>query len=362
MATRRLHHDQPASFAFNAENAAWAESVIRRFPPGRQASAVIPLLWRGQEQEGWVSKPMIEAIADMLGMAHIRVLEVATFYTMFQLQPVGRKAHIQVCGTTPCMLRGSEELISICRSRIAPHSHELSADGDFSWEEVECLGACVNAPMVQVFKDTYEDLTAESFNALIDGFAAGNPPKPGPQNGRQYAAAEGGETTLHDPALYDGSMIGKHRAYAMEPAAAEPAPAPAAPAKAEAPAAAAKPAEAPAARAPQPAPAEPVRAAPAPEGAVSDEHKPRFLAAARDGKPDDLKLIWGVGPKLEAMLHDMGVYHFDQIAGWSEQNLAWVDQHLGAFKGRPARDKWIEQASKLASGWRPSDKDGDKPE
>ncbi|BBE70739.1 NADH-quinone oxidoreductase subunit NuoE [Oharaeibacter diazotrophicus] len=216
MSVRRLHAEQPESFAFNAENAAWARTVIARYPAGRQASAVIPLLWRGQEQEGWVTKPMIEAIADMLGMAYIRVLEVATFYTMFQLSPVGKKAHIQVCGTTPCQLRGAEELIAICKSRIAPHAHELDADGSFSWEEVECLGACVNAPMVQVFKDTYEDLTPESFEALIDGFAAGNPPTPGPQNGRQYAAPEGGENTLLDAALYDGSAIGLHRAYARE--------------------------------------------------------------------------------------------------------------------------------------------------
>lgn len=217
MANRRLHPEQPASFAFNAENAAWAETVIKRYPAGRQASAVIPLLWRGQEQEGWVSKPMIETIADMLGMAYIRVLEVATFYTMFQLAPVGTTAHIQVCGTTPCQLRGAEELIAVCKRRIAPHAHELSADGRFSWEEVECLGACVNAPMVQVFKDTYEDLTPESFEALIDAFAAGNPPTPGPQNGRQYAAPEGGDTTLTDASLYDGSMVGRHRAYAAPP-------------------------------------------------------------------------------------------------------------------------------------------------
>jgi NADH-quinone oxidoreductase subunit E len=217
MANRRLHHEQPAAFTFNAENAAWAETVIARYPEGRQASAVIPLLWRGQEQEGWVTKPMIEAIAEMLGMAFIRVLEVATFYTMFQLAPVGRTAHVQVCGTTPCMLRGSGDLIAICKSRISAHPHELSADGAFSWEEVECLGACVNAPMVQVFKDTYEDLTPETFNALLDGFAAGNPPKPGPQNGRQFSAAEGGETTLTDPTLYDGSVVGKYKVPADEP-------------------------------------------------------------------------------------------------------------------------------------------------
>jgi len=216
MSVRRLYPDQPASFAFTAENAAYAQKVIARYPEGRQASAVIPLLMVAQDQEGWVSRPCIEVIADMLGMAYIRVLEVATFYTQFQLAPVGKKAHVQVCGTTPCMIRGAGALLDICKHRIAHHPFERSADGDFSWEEVECAGGCVNAPMVTVFKDTYEDLTPESFNALLDGFAAGTPPTPGPQNGRQFAAAEGGETTLLDPALYDGSVVGKYRAYARE--------------------------------------------------------------------------------------------------------------------------------------------------
>ncbi|MFM9858218.1 NADH-quinone oxidoreductase subunit NuoE [Pseudoxanthobacter sp. M-2] len=198
MAVRRLHHQQPASFAFTPENLEWARTVIARFPEGRQASAVIPLMWRAQEQEGWVSEPCIRVIAEMLEMPNIRVLEVATFYTMFQLAPVGKKAHIQVCGTTPCQLRGAEDLIEICKRRIHHDPFHVSADGDFSWEEVECLGACVNAPMVQVVKDTYEDLTPESFEALIDGFARGAPPVPGPQNGRSFSMPEGGATTLTD--------------------------------------------------------------------------------------------------------------------------------------------------------------------
>lgn len=199
MSVRRLAPKelQPGSFAFTPENLAWAKTVIARYPEGRQASAVIPLLWRAQEQhDNWVSEAMIRVIADMLEMPYIRVLEVATFYTMFQLQPVGKKAHVQVCGTTPCQLRGANDLLKVCRERIHHDPHHLSADGNFSWEEVECLGACVNAPMVQVFKDTYEDLTVESFNKVLDGFAAGKPPQPGPQNGRQYSAPAGGPTTL----------------------------------------------------------------------------------------------------------------------------------------------------------------------
>ncbi|SEQ83460.1 NADH-quinone oxidoreductase subunit E [Faunimonas pinastri] len=198
MAVRRLHEEQPEAFAFTADNMNWAEATIRKFPEGRQASAVIPLLMRAQEQEGWVSKPAIESVAEMLGMPTIRVLEVATFYTQFQLQPVGRKAHVQVCGTTPCRLSGAEDIIRACERRIAHHHHELSADGDFSWEEVECLGACVNAPMVQIGKDNYEDLTVESFEALLDGLATGNPPKPGPQSSRHVSEPITGLTALTD--------------------------------------------------------------------------------------------------------------------------------------------------------------------
>jgi NADH-quinone oxidoreductase subunit E len=199
MSVRRLAPKelQPGSFAFTDENLAWAKATIAKYPEGRQASAVIPLLWRAQEQhDGWVSESVITYIADMLAMPLIRVLEVATFYTMFQLQPVGKKAHVQVCGTTPCMLRGADKIIKVCKERISAHPFHLSADGNFSWEEVECLGACVNAPMVQIWKDTYEDLTEENFGKVLDGFASGNRPTPGPQNGRQFSAPEGGPIAL----------------------------------------------------------------------------------------------------------------------------------------------------------------------
>ena len=123
---------------------------MTKFPEGRQASAVIPLLWRAQEQEGWLTRPAIEAVADLLGMAYIRVLEVATFYFMFQIQPVGQVAHFQICGTTTCMICGAEDLVSVCKEKIASKPHVISEDGKFSWEEVECLVACANAPMVQI--------------------------------------------------------------------------------------------------------------------------------------------------------------------------------------------------------------------
>jgi NADH-quinone oxidoreductase subunit E len=200
MSVRRLAEPalQPASFAFTAENAAWAHTVIAKFPEGRQQSAVIPLLMRAQEQEGWVSKAAIETVADMLGMAYIRVLEVATFYTQYQLKPVGTKAHVQVCGTTPCMIRGAGELMDVCRSKIHHDQFHTNASGTLSWEEVECLGACVNAPMVMVFKDTYEDLTPERLAEIIDAFEAGAAPKPGPQIDRFYSAPESGFTSLTD--------------------------------------------------------------------------------------------------------------------------------------------------------------------
>jgi NADH-quinone oxidoreductase subunit E len=201
MAVRRLSSDQPKSFEFTPENVAWAKATIANYPPGKQASAVIPLLWRAQEQHGgWLPEPALRLVADMLGMAYIRVYEIATFYTMFQLAPVGRKAHVWVCGTTPCMLRGAEALVEVCRRRIHHDPHHVSADGDFSWEEVECLGCCANAPMVQVGKDTYEDLTPELFERVLDGFAKGEPSKPGSQTGRQASCPEGGPTTLIDMA------------------------------------------------------------------------------------------------------------------------------------------------------------------
>ena len=291
MAVRRLAEKQPESFAFTPENLEWANKEMAKYPEGRQASAVISLLWRAQDQQGWVTEPAIRAIADLLGMANIRVLEVATFYTMFHLEPVGAKAHVQLCGTTPCWLRGANDLKEVCHRRIG-EQHHLSEDGDFSWEEVECLGACVNAPLVQIGADTYEDLTAESFEKLIDDIAAGRPITPGPQIDRQLSAPVGGPTSL------------------LEDVAAP---------------------------------------APAAEAAVVEAVQPKGLDAPRDGKADDLKRISGVGPKIEELLNARGIYHFDQIAGWSDAEIAWVDNDL-SFKGRIAREDWIGQAKILAAG------------
>jgi len=204
MSVRRLAKAQPAAFAFNAASLASAKDWIGRFPAGRQQSAVIPLLWLVQKQEGWVSEPALRVVAETLGMPVIRVLEIATFYTMFQLSPVGTTAHVQLCGTTPCMLRGANALKDLLGERIGPKGH-CSADGKFSWEEVECMGACANAPMVAINDYYHEDLTVESLGAILDGFASGKPPAPGSAIGRQGAAPEGGALTLTDPTLYDGS-------------------------------------------------------------------------------------------------------------------------------------------------------------
>jgi NADH-quinone oxidoreductase subunit E len=203
MATRRLAPAelQPQTFAFTAENAEWAKGQIAKYPEGRQASAVIPLLWRAQEQSGgWVPQKAIERVAEILGMAHIRVLEVATFYTMFNLEPVGRY-HVQLCGTTPCVLRGAEDLKKVCHEKIG-EQHHVSADGNLSWVEVECLGACVNAPMAQINVDYFEDLTPDSFGKLLDDLVAGRKCQAGPQVDRQLSAPVGGPTTLTDASLY----------------------------------------------------------------------------------------------------------------------------------------------------------------
>ncbi|MBR3370873.1 MAG: NADH-quinone oxidoreductase subunit E [Rhodobacteraceae bacterium] len=363
---RRLHPDQPASFAFTPANQAWAQAQITKYPEGRQASAIIPLLWRAQEQEGWLTRPAIEHIAEMLGMAYIRALEVATFYFMFQLQPVGAVAHFQVCGTLSCMICGAEKLIEVCKQKIAPRAHMLSADGKFSWEEVECLGACSNAPMVQIGKDYYEDLTAEGFAQLIDDLAAGKVPTAGPQNGRFSSEPLGGATSLTDytgeaqngsVALatrigdtikrIDGTEVPLLTPWQDKPAAAD-AVTPGAIKDHE----------------PKPALSTPVdktgvskqeaQATPKakpdadPKAAEVAQPAPQMLSAPQ-GDADDLKKLKGVGPKLEGVLNDLGVFHFWQVAAWTPDDVAWVDERL-KFKGRIERDGWIEQARILADG------------
>ncbi|WP_170466059.1 NADH-quinone oxidoreductase subunit NuoE [Ruegeria arenilitoris] len=349
---RRLHPEQPESFAFTAANQQWAEAQITKYPEGRQASAVIPLLWRAQEQEGWLTRPAIESVADMLGMAYIRVLEVASFYFMFQLQPVGSVAHIQVCGTTSCMICGAEDLIAVCKEKIAAKAHELSADGKLSWEEVECLGSCTNAPMAQIGKDYYEDLNAESFGKIIDDIVAGKVPTPGPQNGRYAAEPLNGLTSLKDyeagKPRYNASVeLADHLGDTVKRIDGTEVPI-LTPwlgkdGKAAATKAAPKPPKA-------PSPAKPAaKQAEEAKKAEIQEDQPETLTAARGGKADDLKMLKGVGPKLEQTLNELGFFHFDQIAAWTPEQVAWVDTRL-KFKGRIERDGWIAQAAQLAKG------------
>lgn len=204
MSVRRLAAEQPASFAFSKETMEQVRWWMAKYPPERKQSAVIPALWLVQKQEGWVSEPAIRTVAELLEMPTIRVLEVATFYTMFHLQPVG-KHHLQVCGTTPCMLRGSEDLKTVCKNRIGP-AHHVTDDGLFSWEEMECMGACVNAPIVAIHDYYHEDLTPAALETLMDKLARGEAIEPGSAIKRQTSAPQGEQNTLTDPTLFDGSL------------------------------------------------------------------------------------------------------------------------------------------------------------
>jgi NADH-quinone oxidoreductase subunit E len=407
MSVRRLAEPavQPASFAFNKTNAAAAKKWIAKYPKGRQQSAIIPLLMLAQDQEGWVTQKAIESVCDMLEMPYIRGLEVATFYTQYQLKPVGARAHIQVCGTTPCMLRGAGELMDVCRSKIHHDQFHTNAAGTLSWEEVECLGACVNAPMVMIFKDTYEDLTPERLEEIIDAFEAGkgSQVKPGPQIDRFYSAPEGGFTALKDEkallkSTRDKSAKAANAAEVPPSKAAKPATAAAETSPAIKPPAKTSPKAPPAAEATPLAPpidakkadlAEPAvegvkgkkRTRPIPpQGAASAYKAPEMLKgepigaagkkvetkSAKAGKPsldhkdrpkgierpasvDDLKLISGVGPKNEKILHDLGVYTFAQVAAWKKAEREWVDGYLN-FHGRIEREDWSRQAKALVKG------------
>ncbi|WBU63191.1 NADH-quinone oxidoreductase subunit NuoE [Paracoccus aerodenitrificans] len=337
---RRLSPIQPDSFEFTPANLEWAQAQMTKYPEGRQQSAIIPVLWRAQEQEGWLSRPAIEYCADLLGMPYIRALEVATFYFMFQLQPVGSVANIQICGTTTCMICGSGDLIAVCKEKISPHPHTVSADGKFSWEEVECLGACSNAPMAQIGKDYYEDLTAEKLAQLIDAMAAGQVPLPGSQAGRYSSEPKEGQnalTGLVPPAdeynasvslaarlgdtvkRIDGSEVPiltpwldkSDRGAAQQEK-------------------------------------DPDRAeAGTDDQVVNIGQRPHKLEQPRDGQADDLKRIKGIGPQLEKLLNSLGYYHFDQIAAWTADEVSWVDNNLEGFKGRVTRDEWVTQAREM---------------
>jgi NADH-quinone oxidoreductase subunit E len=336
MSVRRLADEQPTNFEFTPENKAWAEKEVAKYPPGRQASAVLALLWRAQKQSGyWLPRSAIEAVAAMLDMPNIRVLEVATFYTMFNLAPVGRH-YVQLCGTTPCMLCGAEDLKTVCRKHIGEQGH-VTSDGLFSWTEVECLGACCNAPMVQINEDYYEDLTPETFARLLDDLAAGRPVAIGSQIGRVSSEPIGGLTSL--TTLYGADGHGGQRA---------PTPANDQSATSVGEADAHAHAEAEAAHIQAALAALPTDATPK-QKADSVGDRPLALEAPREGGADDLQRIKGVGPVNEKHLHELGVYHFDQVAAWVRSEIRWVGTYL-SFPGRIDREQWVAQAAKLAAG------------
>lgn len=406
MSVRRLAEPsiQPPSFAFNDNYAKEARTWIAKYPAGRQQSAVIPLLMLAQDQEGWVTRAAIEHVADMLDMPYIRALEVATFYTQFQLKPVGTRAHVQVCGTTPCMIMGAEKLLDVCRSKIHQDQFHTNADGTLSWEEVECLGACVNAPMVMIFKDTYEDLTPERLAEIIDAFGAGKGDsiKPGPQVDRIVSAPRTGLTALTDEKAVLKSTRDREVAAAAVRAAetataAEAPPSNAAKPTTDAPetsAAIKSPSDvkvsaeaekatsvkAPAhdatnanqaseavektskqrsSQKPKTAPPAALVSADLSKPAAGGEkataakpsldHKDRPSGIEKPATPDNLKLISGIGPKIEGILHSLGIYTFAQIASWKKEERDWVDGYLN-FKGRIDRDDWVRQADALARG------------
>ena len=317
---RRLHEEQPRSFSFTSENKAWAEAQIKKYPVGREASAIIPLLWRAQEQEGWLTRPAIEHVADLLGMAYMRALEVATFYFMFHLQPVGKVAHIQVCGTLSCMLCGAEDLITVCKEKISPNPHQLSADGNFSWEEVECLGACSNAPMAQIGKDYFEDLSEETLCQIIDNLGADELPTPGPQNGRFASEPKQGLTSLmkyeSGRTKFNGSV---QMAYDLK---------------------------------------DTIKRIDGTETELvtpwlkvgkkktmqSVMRKPKILKSPKKSVPSDLSSLSGLGEKAKIILNRLGIFYIVQVSQWGAAEINWVHSHSSGSLSLNKLKSFVEQA------------------
>ena len=320
---RRLHEEQPVSFSFTRENKVWAEIQIKKYPTGRKSSAIIPLLWRAQEQEGWLTRPAIEYVADLLGMAYMRALEVATFYFMFHLKPVGNIAHIQVCGTLSCMLCGAEDLISVCKDKIAPNPHQLSEDGKFSWEEVECLGACSNAPMAQIGKDYFEDLTQEFMGQIIDKLSTGEIPTPGPQNGRFASEPKDGLTSLMENesgrTKFNGSVqmaedfkdtikrINGTEAELVTP----------------------------------------WLQSSGKKTSQARMRKPKTLKSPRKSVPEDLSKLLGLGEKAKIDLNYLGIYHISQLSKWDSDEIHWVHSNSSGSLSLNKLKSFVEQAKKL---------------
>lgn len=339
MSAQRMALKQPESYTFSVAAEKEIDSWVAKYPADRQRSALIPALWIAQKDAGgWLPEVTMRAVADKLGMAYIRVYEVATFYTMYNLAPVGEH-FVQLCGTTPCWLRGSDDLKAVMERRVGPQN-TVSADGKLSWLEVECLGACANAPMIQISNADgdhyYEDLTAESFDKLLDELVSGNNPAPGPQNSRQGSEPEGGPTVLIDMDIYkpgrkltklpnQGKKVSVIR-HAGDPKGSG----------------ATKSGKASKAAETKPKAAKPKRAtAPAPKVLYTD--------GPTDGTPDDLKVIKGIGPVFEKELNEKGIYYYRQIGAWKAADVKMIEADvLTKFPGRIKRDEWVKQGKALA--------------
>ena len=340
MSSRRLALRQPDSFTLSALAKKEIKSWVAKYPKGRARSAMIPALWIAQKDAGgWLPEPALRTIGDMLDMAYIRVYEVATFYTMFNLEPVGTH-HVQLCGTTPCWLRGANDLKAVCESKIGPKG-SVSADGTLSWIEVECLGACANAPMVQISNDTgdhyYEDLTAETMEVLLDDLVAGKQPEQGPRNSRFGSEPEGGAMALTTALkhgkltkLPDAGVKSKIEYFDWAPKgrrATKAAP------KSPATKGAKNPKKARSKPTAKPAAAKP---------------KVIYTDGPTDGAPDDLKKIKGIGPKFEGDLNSKGIYYFRQIGAWKAADIKMVEALIDSIPGRIKRDEWVKQGKTLA--------------
>ncbi|MEP1230483.1 MAG: NADH-quinone oxidoreductase subunit NuoE [Litorimonas sp.] len=344
MSARRMAAVQPSSFELSKSAHKQIDVWVKKYPSDRQRSALIPALWIAQKDAGgWLPELAMRAVADKLGMAYIRVFEVVTFYTMFNMSPVGEH-FIQLCGTTPCWLRGSDNLKDVCAKKIGAQN-TVSADGKLSWLEVECLGACANAPMVQISNAAgdsyYEDLTAESFEALLDDLAAGKTPEYGPQNSRHTSEPLGGAKALISDAIYNQEAglralpnAGKKAQVVYHNADPKGRRATTAGRKVK--------------------PKKPPATKTSPKASVKTPKKvskPKVLYTdgATDGAPDDLKKIKGIGPKFEKELNVNGVYYFRQIGAWKAADVKTVEDKIASLAtGRVKRDEWVKQGKALA--------------
>ena len=353
MSARRMAAVQPESYAFSAAAEKGIDMWVAKYPADRQRSALIPALWIAQKDAGgWLPEVAMRAVADKLGMAYIRVYEVVTFYTMFNMSPVGEH-FVQLCGTTPCWLRGSDDLIAVMKRRVGPQN-TISADGKLSWLEVECLGACANAPMVQISNAAgdsyYEDLTAESFDALLDKLVAGEMPDYGPQNSRHTSEPEGGAQALTTDAIFDQELKLKALPNAGKKAVVTYHNADPKGRRATVSGRNRKPKGETAPMAALPPRSTSVKPKPKPKAKSKPQPKPKVLYTdgPTDGAPDDLKKIKGIGPKFEGDLNSKGIYYFRQIGAWKAADIKMVEGVIDSFPGRIKRDEWVKQGKALA--------------